>query len=733
MVGNGTFSVSPGVTSIDTNCTGCNSSTSGTANEQFSATLSNGSPASVTWSVSGGDAVTGPGSINSRGQYTPPAYLAADQATVTVTATSTTNRSLTASAKLTLTPGFLQPLSPENAALGPDGTVTLTGYIAEAGGTMSIKFAVAGSTNGSGRGLGSLGISSCTRSAQAFTSCTVTYTAPSSLTSTTATYVVASVGATSSKTSTMVLLNTANVDSNPTGHQQQLNTPILLGSSGGNNNDYDSTVKNGANMITDCCGGTLGSLVKDSSNNQYILSNNHVLARSDQATPGAEEMVVHPGLIEDNCTPYGQAGAQLTPVATLTGWVPIKSGSTNVDAAIAKVESDTVNSSGRILELGARQSDGMLAPAAPGIDCSRPGYGNASCTPGKGEGAALNMPVAKSGRTTGLTCGSVSAVSLNIQVSYFTDCAETKPYYTKLYTGQIGIEGNQFSDAGDSGSLVVDTANAEPVGLLFAGGESAAGVGQAVANPVGDVLDELRTDVGNGAPYSFVGASDHPVSCLNYGNTTTAAAQARALSSSELDRTEQAMVQARMLVNPSNGILGVAMGKSSDQPGAGAVIVYVSPGSRLDVPETINGVRTAVIPASVRAVSSGTAPQSLAATGALTPLPASVLRNAIAIKQQVAGNLMANNPAFFGVGVGQSLDDPQQAALVIYVDRRQLPAYLPPTIDSLRARYIVMDRLHVTRAYLSSIPMRNHCMPHPPPGQSLDLISSHTLPELGRH
>ena len=80
------------------------------------------------------------------------------------------------------------------------------------------------------------------------------------------------------------------------------------------------------------------------------------------------------------------------------------------------------------------------------------------------------MTVAKSGRTTGLTCASISAVNLDVSVDYFTDCAETKPYLTKTYTNQIAITGNQFSDAGDSGSLVVDSANAEPVGLFFAGG-----------------------------------------------------------------------------------------------------------------------------------------------------------------------------------------------------------------------------------------------------------------------
>ena len=74
---------------------------------------------------------------------------------------------------------------------------------------------------------------------------------------------------------------------------------------------------------------------------------------------------------------------------------------------------------------------------------------------------------------------------------------------------------------------------------------------------------------------------------------------------------------------------------------------------------------------------------------------------------------MQQNPAFFGVGVGQSLDNPKEAALVIYVDRRQVPATLPPTINGLRTRYIIMDRLHVTRSYLTG-PVRSqgHCMSH---------------------
>ena len=63
---NGTFSILPGTSTIDTNCTGCNATnSSGAAIEQFSAALTAGGAASVTWKVSGGDANSGPGTISS--------------------------------------------------------------------------------------------------------------------------------------------------------------------------------------------------------------------------------------------------------------------------------------------------------------------------------------------------------------------------------------------------------------------------------------------------------------------------------------------------------------------------------------------------------------------------------------------------------------------------------------------------------------------------------------------
>jgi len=691
---NGTFSITPGTVAIDTNCTGCNTTnTSGTAIEQFSATLAGGGAATVSWSVSGGDANSGAGSISASGQYTPPPYLTANSVQVTVTATMSSSSATKASSTVTVTPGFLQPLTPENLSLGSNGTATLTGYIAEAGGSIGINYALSSSSTGSSGGQGSLGSTSCTRSSTAFTYCTVTYSAPSTVSATAATYIVATVGTSTSKESSEVLLNTQGITSNPATHQTQLPTPVVLGTSGGNNNDYDTQ----GNQIVDCCGGTLGSLIQNSSGTQYLLSCNHVLARSDQASTG--EMIVQPGLIDNNCTPNGD-GAGTTPVGVLTAWVPLSSNSTNVDAAIAQVDSGAVNTSGAIAELGAVQ-DGALAAAPPGI----------SSTGGNGENPSLNLSVAKSGRTTGLTCASIGAINLDVEVSYFKNCDETESYLTKTYTNQIAIEGTQFSDAGDSGSLVVDSSNAEPVGLFFAGGVTNTGVTEGVANPAPSVLAELGAQ--QGTTYTFVGTTDHPVSCLNYGNATAIAAQGVTLASGQSSRVQQALPAARALVNPSAGILGVAAGKSSDHSGEGAIVFYVDGSAPVNVPQTVNGVRTEVIPTSAQAVVTAAAPQSVAAVTP-EPLASAVFDQALTVKQQIAQNLMKQNAAFFGVGVGQSFDNPAEASLVIYVDRKQVPASLAATINGLRTRYVIMDRLHVTRSYLSGlVHAQSHCMSHP--------------------
>jgi hypothetical protein len=706
---NSVFAITPGSVSIDTNCTGCNAtSAKGGPVHQFAATLTGGGAARVAWSVAGGDAASGAGSINASGQYTPPSYLTDDRVEVVVTASLVAEPSLRASAVVSVTPGFLQPLTPENAAVGANGSVTITGILAEAGGTNGIHFALASSAAGQSGGTGSLSAANCQHESRAFTSCTVTYTAPASVPSTGTTYVVASANGNASRTASVVLVNTSGVTSNPATHQGQMTASMLLGSSGGNNNDYDTR----GNQIVDCCSGTLGALIEDGNKRQYLLSNNHVLAKSDHATVG--DAIVQPGLIDNNCSPLGDGGG-LDAVASLTGWLPLRSRHTNADAAIAQVTSRVVDPLGRILELGGKRADGALAAAAPGV----------SSTGGKGEGAWLDQRVAKSGRTTGLTCGGVSVVDLDVTVDYYLDCAETRHYLSKTFTHQIGLSGNQFSDAGDSGALVVDAGNAEPVGLYFAGGTDISGVSQGVANPAYDVLSELSAQVGGGTNYTFVGTNDHAVNCLSYGNSTVAGAQSRKLSSAETARSQQAQAQARMLVSSSTGILGVASGKSSDHPGEAAVILYTDENRTVNIPATVDGVRTVAIPSTARAVAWGRAPQSPQETGTTVSPSSSALAQAVAVKNQVAAGLMRRNTAFFGVGVGQSLDNSREAVLVIYVDHNRLPAQLPATVNGLRTRYVVMDRLHVTRSYATPARPRLHCMPHTPASrtQSFDPLN----------
>jgi hypothetical protein len=692
---NTALSIVPGSGVIDTNCTGCNSTGAhGTPVHRFSATSQGGYPAAVTWSLSGGDPAAGAGAISTTGQYTPPNYLSRDRVDVVVTAALKSDPTVRTESVLTLIPGFLQPLTPQNAALGAGGSLTITGYLAEAGGANEIHFTLSSTRSGESGGEGSLGPVSCQKTHRAFTSCSVTYTAPGTISSTGVTYVVGSAPGSSARTEAAILLNAPGVASNPATHQNALAFPTLLGSSGGNNNDLDEK----GNTIVDCCSGTLGSLVKDDSGREYLLSNNHVLARSDHASVG--DTIVQPGLIDNNCTPNGD-GPGTVPVGALTAWLPLHSAQTNADAAIAQVASHTVDTSGSILELGPRLPDGTLASAPPGI----------SSTNGKGENATLQLRVAKSGRTTGLTCGRVTTLDLDVAVDYYRDCAETKPYLTKTFTGQFAVSGERFSDAGDSGALMVDSANAEPVGLFFAGGIDGDGVSHAIANPARDVLQELSDQIPGTPELSFVGTADHQVSCLSYGDSTTLTEQARSLSDEEIALQQQAMVVARGLVNQTVGILGIAPAKSIDQPGSSGVAVYIDPLSSPAVPPTIGGVRTVVVPAAPRSIASGSAPATPLIAG--TPLlPSSTVWHAISTKRRITRTLMQQNPAFFGIGVGQSLDDPRQPALVVYVDRNRMPAQLPATLAGMRTHYVIMNRLHVTRSYAAAFPAAHHCVPH---------------------
>ena len=96
--------------------------------------------------------------------------------------------------------------------------------------------------------------------------------------------------------------------------------------------------------------------------------------------------------------------------------------------------------------------------------------------------AELGMEVKKSGRTTGLTTGTVQLLDASVQVGYGGE-------KIALFTNQILT--TNMSQGGDSGSLLVDAEGNRAVGLLFAGSDQVT-----IHNPIGVVKDALKFHFG---------------------------------------------------------------------------------------------------------------------------------------------------------------------------------------------------------------------------------------------
>ena len=671
---------------------------------RFKAVQSDGAPAAVNWSArtTQNGAPLGAGSIDATGLYTPPNALSADSISVDVTAHLQSDPSKTASETITVTPGFLQPLLPENAALAPGGTLEVSAQIAEVD-SGTVRWNLSDGTTGT------LSQPTCQRGKQQYTTCKISFTAPSTFSTLQSVRIIATVNDTNMRSALRVLLNNTGVNSSALTNQAAQAGMISLGASGSNDGDYDVYKDaSGESYVADCCGGTLGALVEDTEHNQFILSNNHVLAESDQGRIG--DTIDQPGLIDDACRPLSQQGSTVRPVGTLRYFVPLATNESNVDAALAAVTPGAVNSDGSILQLGS---------AGSGINASL----NAA-PPVAGSGETLNsanlngLRVIKSGRTTGLTCSTVESVDLAVKVDYYKDCAETQPYYTKTFTGQIGIGGDSFSDSGDSGSLVLDAANAQPIGLFYAAGTDGNGGGMSIANPIGDVLTELANQ--SGSKLSIVGGkAEHPITCLNYDSNTEASALPSLSQAADTLSKNAAQNAAAEIVNHERGVLGVVPGESADSPGEAAVIVYVDKTKpNTIVPQTIGGVRTVVVLTDALSVANGTAPKLPAHTAGIQ-LSASVLNNAAIVEQQYASRFFTD-PAIFGVGVAQSRDNPEEAALLVLVDLNKTAKAMPPTVSGLRVRYMQLHRFHVTKSkYAGSNPVSSCSL------QSMKAIASH--------
>ncbi len=229
--------------------------------------------------------------------------------------------------------------------------------------------------------------------------------------------------------------------------------------------------------------GTLGAVVRDRTTGaRLILSNNHVLANSNDANigdpilqPGAydggqldDDLIGHlerfciiefnqqPGTcgIADSYAMLGNALARFLGSSHRLTVMEVNPTATNlVDAAVARPVNDA-DIKDEILDIG--EISGFRE-------------------------ASLGMGVRKSGRTTGFTTGTVTVLDATVEVSYGT--GRVARFEEQLVT-------TAMSQGGDSGSLVVDAESLQAVGLLFAGSEQAT-----IFNPIRAVLDCLDVTI----------------------------------------------------------------------------------------------------------------------------------------------------------------------------------------------------------------------------------------------
>jgi hypothetical protein len=327
--------------------------------------------------------------------------------------------------------------------------------------------------------------------------------------------------------------------------------PIPLGTSGGNIKDSSRSF---------CCGGTLGSLVQDTSAVQYILSNNHVLGRTNKGIVG--EAIIQPALIDQDPVCFKDAGDA---VSHLSDFVPLsfrRNTVNHVDAAIAEVQVGQVDPSGSIINIG-EVSNVIAAPI-------------------------LGMAVKKVGRTTGLTTGTVTALDVTADIQYDKHCGVSLFPQTARFTGQIMITPGTFSMGGDSGSLIVEdcSPHPRPVGLLFAGSGT-----NTIANPLSDVLSELGV--------SMVGRNDFCSTSPAGGGLKMGAPP---ILVNLLDMENAIGVKRRNEVNvlklKKEGVVGIGVGLSDTEPGRVVIEVYVHKPALMVkplIPETMESVPVKIV------------------------------------------------------------------------------------------------------------------------------------------
>lgn len=275
----------------------------------------------------------------------------------------------------------------------------------------------------------------------------------------------------------------------------------------------------------------------------------------------AGEDVSQPGLIDSNCN-------IATIVADYTGAAPLGS---NVDAAVAQLRLGQMDPTGFIEDIG--------IPSSTVVNPS------------------VGLGVAKSGRTTGFTTGTIASINTSVNVQYTRDCGGGKKFLV-AYTNQVVINSTTFSAGGDSGSLIVtNNGSHNPVALLFAGSSSTT-----IGNPIGEVLTKLGTALGRTFSFSLVGAAAPTTLGGDMGGGgrqpfTPGLAGLMQLPQQAADRALAVLEVHRGNLMVTPGVMGAGIGASNRADGEAAIILYVNKNSanRPNLPDSIDGIPVTVV------------------------------------------------------------------------------------------------------------------------------------------
>jgi len=345
---------------------------------------------------------------------------------------------------------------------------------------------------------------------------------------------------------------------------------------------------------------------------------------------------------------------------------------------MAEIVPGAVDPLGTIAQLGGTTNGDQPADGTP--------------NPGPGVAPTVGRKVAKSGGSTGLTCGTILAIHASTNVEYQKGC-NTGSTYVCDFTNQIAVGDAGFSAQGDSGSLIVTQDTADPVGLLFAGSST-----ETLANPVAVVMQQLA-DKQTGEQFVFAGdasAGPHPVAACSIAQPSPAKAfgmEGVVLAAGD----RQAALDARdahageLLGHPE--VLALGVGLSYDRPGKPAVLLFVGRGhSRGDLPAAVGGVRTRVVEVdSMRSRGLLTTGESALAERTAVPpqyvhpISEAEVERARVVHAARAGGLMRQR-GVQGVGISSSADAPGEAALIIFVIKGVPRDPIPSVIDGLRTR-----------------------------------------------